>query len=715
LVSVHTGETQMPYPSYIHQNRFQTFYFRQRTPADIYNLLPSIRKEVKLSLQTKNKKQALKKARHIKVAFDAFFDQIRMFVLKTSDLEEYFNENGSIINKVDIERASQAIEDQRFIQQFSLLFERKDRLKSFFQRKDVAYSSINEIDLSSVNRINKFMAVVDILHANPLTDPAPYMMNITERTASNKVIDQFDPLGISKAIQIKRLQVKRNKPLINLQDPNEIRKRASSDRKKVNQAFTSALNTHISEVSGNNDISVRTQTDDIKSNEDVILEGINLDTQEDVLNFYKLVSLIESGENITLEQLSALSSRTQVVSKNTLKLSELFDKFYRERSKEWSNQKTHSTNKAIYKLCIEVIGDLYTDELDFSHANKVCDIFQRLPANRNKKKEYKDKSIEQLLAIDEEIAPMKAQNVNKYLSRLSEAFEWSYRRKYVAENIFKGFKVKDKNQKRKQSELRDRFNQSEIETIFSDKIYANKAQRTFYYWLPLLAIYSGARLQELCQLRLTDIKQTGKIWYVDINDDNENNENDALKQLKTVNAIRTIPLHNDLIKLGFIEYIQHLKELYEKQILQIDLVFPDLIRGRDGWGHNPSNWFARHLTKLRIKAPGKSFHSLRHTFADELKQNLSPKYVVDELLGHALEGLSLSEYGKAYSLETKKKVIDDYRPLSADLLKKIQKFKFWVEFQPSNSVKIYKNIDRSKSIKSSTYLVNALTGRLKFK
>jgi len=63
--------------SFIFENRFDTYYFRQQTPKDILVLLPSANKEVKLSLQTKVKSKALTYSRIHKATFDSLFNEIK--------------------------------------------------------------------------------------------------------------------------------------------------------------------------------------------------------------------------------------------------------------------------------------------------------------------------------------------------------------------------------------------------------------------------------------------------------------------------------------------------------------------------------------------------------------------------------------------------------------------------------------------------------------
>lgn len=51
-----------------------------------------------------------------------------------------------------------------------------------------------------------------------------------------------------------------------------------------------------------------------------------------------------------------------------------------------------------------------------------------------------------------------------------------------------------------------------------------------------MSLYTGARLNELCQLRVSDVNKVGEIWCLDIN------EKDG-KQLKNVSSTRQIPIH----------------------------------------------------------------------------------------------------------------------------------------------------------------------------
>lgn len=74
------------------------------------------------------------------------------------------------------------------------------------------------------------------------------------------------------------------------------------------------------------------------------------------------------------------------------------------------------------------------------------------------------------------------------------------------------------------------------------------------FWLPLIAVFSALRQEEICQLELDDIRQEGGIWYFDIN-------NRPPRQLKNRSAVRFVPVHDELIRLGLMIYIENCGKL----------------------------------------------------------------------------------------------------------------------------------------------------------
>jgi len=267
-------------------------------------------------------------------------------------------------------------------------------------------------------------------------------------------------------------------------------------------------------------------------------------------------------------------------------------------------------------------------------------------------------------------------------------------------------RIKDKNQKVQARNQRMQLDNDDLKALFNSSEYLNGTHaRTYQHWLPLLGLYMGGRLSELSQLRLQDVYTENGVWLVDFNEDED-------KSVKTINSIRKVPVHKTLIRLGFIKYVQYLKTAYKNEWIHSNLLFPDLVKGRDGYGHNSGKWFERHLIKLEIKQNGKSFHSLRHTFADHRKQEEENPAMTAELLGHEIDNETMGRYDKEYRITLKKAAIDRYQPLTETQIKKISKWKLWKEFKPKKASFIDPVIDESKSILKDKNLHRALASVL---
>lgn len=101
-----------------------------------------------------------------------------------------------------------------------------------------------------------------------------------------------------------------------------------------------------------------------------------------------------------------------------------------------------------------------------------------------------------------------------------------------------------------------------IRGVFSDqelKVFLKSAyieKQAWKKWIIYLGIYTGARRGELIQLRKEDVKYDSdtKRYYLLITDSHES------QNLKTENSKRKIPLHNKLLKAGFIDYLETCKD-----------------------------------------------------------------------------------------------------------------------------------------------------------
>jgi integrase len=143
------------------------------------------------------------------------------------------------------------------------------------------------------------------------------------------------------------------------------------------------------------------------------------------------------------------------------------------------------------------------------------------------------------------------------------------------------------------------------------------------YWIPLLALYTGARVGELAQLRVQDV-EVGPVPVLSITDEGEG------QRVKTEAGIRRVPIHSELIRLGFLDYVQAMRDAKQKQL------WPVMRFRKDKPGAYFSDWFGTFRKTLSPVPP--DFHSLRHTVRTRLREAGVEKTYRDDLMGHETVG-----------------------------------------------------------------------------
>jgi integrase len=168
------------------------------------------------------------------------------------------------------------------------------------------------------------------------------------------------------------------------------------------------------------------------------------------------------------------------------------------------------------------------------------------------------------------------------------------------------------------------------------------------YWLPILGFYTGCRLGELVQLHFGDAVLDGPIPHLSINEDNGAAGAGDRKKVKSVAAIRRVPLHPDVIKLGFAQFVKQRQAGRGKRFR----LFWDFSFGSDGQASTlASKFFGRFMNAAGLTDPALVFHSFRHCAEDAFRNAQMQEYVIDRIIGHADQKTS-SAYGEGIDLET---------------------------------------------------------------
>lgn len=154
------------------------------------------------------------------------------------------------------------------------------------------------------------------------------------------------------------------------------------------------------------------------------------------------------------------------------------------------------------------------------------------------------------------------------------------------------------------------------------------------YWVPLLGLYTGARQSELCQLRTADVIDTADGLVLNIvSDAGDDDEESPETSTKTASSQRRVPVHSELIRLGFADYVQDMREAGQARLFPAVRFAP----GRRA-GEYFSDWFSEYRRACGVTKRYEDFHAFRHTSRTRLTDAGVEGLISSALMGHSEGG-----------------------------------------------------------------------------
>lgn len=246
-------------------------------------------------------------------------------------------------------------------------------------------------------------------------------------------------------------------------------------------------------------------------------------------------------------------------------------------------------------------------------------------------------------------------NIKNKLSRLRTLFQWAADNGYAESNPADGVTIRDataaKNKRRS-------FDLASLNALFGSPLYSerqlpgdSRAGGVAAYWIPLLALFTGARREELGQLRPDDVvsltypDENGverSAWFFKLIETDDGDG--ANTTLKNAASERVVPVHAELERLGFLRFAKAAKDKGQQRL------FPALKASKfgkltDKWGQ----WFTVYKRSVGVTDDRMVFHSFRHTFTDNARHAGIPEGIQRQLVGHSGEDVH-DDYGSGYSL-----------------------------------------------------------------
>lgn len=301
------------------------------------------------------------------------------------------------------------------------------------------------------------------------------------------------------------------------------------------------------------------------------------------------------------------------------------------------------------RIFIELVGDKAVGEV--THDD--CDLFVRAlgvwPANASKKIQYRGLAAPDVVraARARKAPPLHLHTQQKHVNRLRCFFMFLENRREIEPGFL--FGVRLYNRRRMAPEARLSFTPEMLTTIFQ-RLHSEPLKSPYRYWAPILGLYHGLRINEIGQLYLDDVFERHGRWYLRITDQG------PAQRLKNTYSRRVLPLRQEVIDCGFVEFIEQAKRWGRVTL------FPDVVWGPNGPGDTISRWFnTRFLRKIcGITDKRYTFHSLRHTFINAAHDSNVKKTDIARLIGHTVgtDILTLHYFGRDDRPEALVSVLD---------------------------------------------------------
>ncbi|HUC64779.1 MAG TPA: site-specific integrase [Stellaceae bacterium] len=309
----------------------------------------------------------------------------------------------------------------------------------------------------------------------------------------------------------------------------------------------------------------------------------------------------------------------------SITLENLMDRFKADPGRADRRKMTVASYQFTFRMLREVIGERTpVRRISREDCRRLRDMLTALPPNATKR--FPNMTLAQVAdhAKTNGLAPLNVQTQQKHLAQTSALFRWAVAEEFMASNPAERLTVAGTGPKTKAR--RRPYSTEQLNLIFRAPLFAGceddergyaapgpNHPRRGRFWVPLISLWTGMRLNECCQLLVADVRVIDGTDCIVIQETDEQGEGG--KRVKTEAGERYVPVHPELRRIGLLEFVAAQREAGERRL------FPELKRGsHDYLSDNFQKWWARFTKKAGAARPRTSFHSFRHCYRDALRE-----------------------------------------------------------------------------------------------
>lgn len=291
---------------------------------------------------------------------------------------------------------------------------------------------------------------------------------------------------------------------------------------------------------------------------------------------------------------------------------------------------TITESRHTLRILLGVAGDRPVAEIKRPEIRAFWDAVRSWPANATVKPQYRDLSVSEIVAKGkaEGVPEPSKHTLNKHHQRLGVFFNSLVDADVIAKSPLRGMgKELDTST---DLDTGRPFTDEELAQIFNPTNFLPWAETPHRFWGPILGLYTGARVNEVAQLYLDDVRQIDGVWGLFFW------KQERSQKIKTKSSVRFVPLAQPVLDAGFLDFIEDMRATGHPRL------FPHLPAGTKkdgtpnglGYGRQLSRQFSAYLKGFGIEK-GVGFHAFRHTLSTKLAEARVPVATIAMITGHA--------------------------------------------------------------------------------
>jgi integrase len=352
----------------------------------------------------------------------------------------------------------------------------------------------------------------------------------------------------------------------------------------------------------------------------------------------------------------------------SISYAELFRLYLKDVEKQNIKSRTMEELKRAFRLGSEIVETTRpVNSIRGEEVRDACDLIAQLPVHFNKNKSFKGMSAREAVVANIKIAApvIDHKTQDKLFRFFMMPIRWGKKKLYVASVPGASISITVPKNLDGVKKQRKPYDEDMLRRIFTSPLFAgcsSKNRRSKpgqflfkdgWYWVPIIALYTGMRLSEVVQLATEDVRHEHGIWFIDIHPGVIPNTGEK-KQVKSESAKRRVPLADDLITLGFLDIVSRSEKGGR--------LFPEIKFGGDGTpSKNFTKFWSRYGKAVGFHTEDHVFHSFRHNMADMTRDAKLHIEASTFMMGHSLPG-TRPDYGNGMSLAPLKEETDKIKP-----------------------------------------------------